>query len=425
MASITTLPTELLLEILTQVLSSRSFKARDVARLASVCRRFDDVVVKYLYSNCDILLHRRGGLNSGHVITLPRFSGESIDDSLANARMTLEAYKNHGREVRFLSLKTTRGTILSSTTPYVGPITSTPTARIPNFTATLTTSFKSLTTLSLTDTLTTPLSVPTLISTISTILTTSLSLKHLSLNLTIIRSQESFEESQSSLLLLPKGDDVATLESLTIDLQIIPERHVPYWHRPRPGPQGNPVWLLSSLPSLFPQNAISSTKSLSFIVTGEPDTPPPPTPSQKLLLPSLESLTLSVTPDCPALFQQFIHKTPQITHLELRETFELKLPALITLLTPYKSLTTLTLKKLDSRRPPPLRFISHLKSTLLESLKQITLYTSTPLPRLKSDLGHIFISNTVQSMHRERIPPSERNVMHDGSDWRIIIEFAY
>ncbi|RVD90259.1 uncharacterized protein DFL_001234 [Arthrobotrys flagrans] len=338
MAPITTLPTELLLQILTQVLSSRSFKARDVARLASVCRRFYTIVVKYLYSNCDILLHRRGGYSdSGHVITLPRFSNETFNDNLANARRTLEAYRSHGREVRFLSLKTTRGISLISTPLYTGPLKLI--ASLPTFIDSLTPTFPNLVSLSLTDTLQTPLPISTFISIVSTILTTSLSLKHLTLNLSTLRSQEKFTKSQYLLQSLPSAitntTNLARLESLSLDIHLIPvyPTNTPRWNRPLPDPT-TPIWLLSSLPIIFPQKTLSSTKSLSFVVTGH--TPPTTrqqatiagtSASSKMDLPALENLVLSVTEGCPHLFPQYISQMSyrSISHLEIRDTFEISI----------------------------------------------------------------------------------------------------
>ncbi|KAK6502421.1 hypothetical protein TWF506_003001 [Arthrobotrys conoides] len=440
--TITNLPTELLLQILTQVLSSRSFKPRDVARLASVCRRFYSIVVKYLYSNCDILLHRREiHPDVAHVVTLPRFSNETINDMLANAWRTLEAYRSHGREVKFLSLKTTRGTSLTSTPPYKGPyklINS-----IPNFLTSLTPHFPTLKNLSLTDTLQTPLPIPTLITTITTILTTSPSLKHLSLSLTTLRSQETFTESQYHLQSLPSSTsqnntNLACLESLCLDLHLTPAypTDIPRWRRIPPSPT-TPIWLLSSLPTIFPSKTLSTITSLSFIVTGHT---PPRNPQQttiigtstnnssKLTLPALESLTLSVTEGCPHLFPQYVSQLSYkaISHLEILETYELNIETLLPLLkTSFPTITSLTLKKIDTRRKPlNWRFLAYLKSSILEHLKKITIYTSATVPKITNDLGTVFMGNTVLRIFRERIPLVERT-MDDGSAWRAVVEFAY
>ncbi|KAF3085446.1 hypothetical protein TWF102_011590 [Orbilia oligospora] len=437
--TITHLPTELLFQILTQVLSSRSFKPREVARLASVCHRFYAVVVKYLYSNCDIQLHRRE-LNKGvgHVITLPRFSNETINDMLANAWMTLEAYKSHGKEVKFLSLKTTRGTFLTSTPPYQGPYKFT--TSLPALITSLTPQFPTLTTLSLTDTLQTPLPIPTLISIISTILTTSPSLKHLSLTLTVLRSQETFTESQSHLQSLPSiipsptAQNLASLDSLSLDLHLTPvyPSNLPRWHRAPPNPI-DPIWLLSSLPTIFPSKTLSTIKTLSFIVTGHtlPINPQQTVitgTSSKLILPSLQSLRLSVTEGCPRLFPQYISPTSykSISHLEVLETYELNIETLLLpLLTSFPTLTSLTLKKIDTRRKSlNWRFLAHLKSTILEHLKTLTIYTSATVSKILHDLGTVFVANTVLKIFRERIPTAERT-MDDGSPWRVVVEFAY
>ncbi|KAF3211945.1 hypothetical protein TWF106_003570 [Orbilia oligospora] len=433
--TITHLPTELLFQILTQVLSSRSFKPRDVARLASVCHRFYAIVVKYLYSNCDIQLHRRELQKGvGHAITLPRFSNETINDMLANGWMTLEAYKSHGKEVKFLSLKTTRGTVLTSTPPPQGPYEFT--TSLPALITSLTPHFPTLTTLSLTDTLQTPLPIPTLISIISIILTTSLSLKHFSLTLTVLRSQETFTESQSHLqsLISPTARNLASLESLSLDLHLTPvyPSNLPRWHRAPPNPT-DPIWLLSSLPTIFPSKTLSTIKTLSFIVTGHtlPTTPQQTVitgTSSKLILPSLQSLRLSVTEGCPRLFPQYISPTSykSISHLEVLETYELNIETLLLpLLASFPTLTSLTLKKIDTRRKPlNWRFLAYLKSTVLEHLKTLTIYTSATVSKILHDLGAVFVANTVLKIFRERIPTAERT-MDDGSPWRVVVEFAY
>ncbi|KAK6342061.1 hypothetical protein TWF730_001543 [Orbilia blumenaviensis] len=444
-ATITSLPTELLLPILTDVLSSRSFKARDVARLASVCRRFYTVVVKYLYSNCDILLHRREGYSLfGHAAALPRFSGESVHDTLANAGRTLQAYKNHGKEVRILSLKTVRGTAFTTQfQPYQGPLKFIPS--LPTFTANLTKSFPSLTNLTIEDTLhTTPLPVETFLEMIQTILKTSQSLKHLCLKLSITRSSENSTMSRTLLLqgpspLYPENLRLSSLESLTLDIHLNappPRASQARWmHPPVRDPQ-TPIWLLSALPNLFPSQSLSTVTSLSFTVTGH--TPPKVLTAansqiigaiDRLSLPALEDLTLSVTTGCVHVFQQYISSPSYRTvrNLEVRDTYELGIQGLITLLTTsFSSLTTLTLKKIDVRRKPVnFRFLQYLKSsTALETLKSVTIYTSALPQKIAMDMGTVFMTNTVLGIKRERIATGEREEC-DGAQWRVIVEFAF
>ncbi|EGX49067.1 hypothetical protein AOL_s00079g288 [Orbilia oligospora ATCC 24927] len=353
---------------------------------------------------------------------------------LANAWMTLEAYKSHGKEVKFLSLKTTRGTFLTSTPPYQGPYKFT--TSLPDLITSLTPHFPTLTTLSLTDTLQTPLPIPTLISIISTILTTSPSLKHLSLTLTVLRSQETFTESQSHLqsLISPAAQTLASLESLSLDLHLTPfnPSNLPRWHRAPPSPI-TPIWLLSSLPIIFPSKTLSTIKALSFIVTGHtiPINPQQTVitgTSSKLILPSLQSLRLSVTEGCPRLFPQYISPTSykSISHLEVLETYELNIETLLLpLLASFPTLTSLTLKKIDTRRKSlNWRFLAYLKSTILEHLKTLTIYTSATVSKILHDLGTVFVANTVLKIFRERIPTAERT-MDDGSPWRVVVEFAY
>ncbi|KAK6330776.1 hypothetical protein TWF718_002976 [Orbilia javanica] len=443
MTQITNLPTELLLQILTQVLSSRSFKARDVSRLASVCRRFYIIVLNYLYTNCDILLHRREGYSQmGHVVTLSRFGGETDHEMFANARKTFKAYESHGEEVKYLSLKTTRGLALGGPLPYQGPLKFT--TCLPTFTSSLATTFPNLTTLSFTDTLQTPIPMATLISILTAILTTSPSLKHLSLALLSHRSRDLYTGSQeilqslSSELKSPSA--LPSLESLSLDIHLVPVRPATLsrWARPFPDPTV-PIWFLSSLSSLLQPQTLSSLKSLSFLVTGyipfSSNTRPTAgqlegistDDSLKLVLPKLESLVLSMTEGCVDLFPLFVagRSYRAVSHLEILDTFEVKLDVLLSLLkTSFPTLHSLTLKKIDTRRPLNWRFLSYLKSTILEHLKLITIYTSATISKISGDLGHVFMANAVQNIYREKILPEERT-MHDGAVWRVIVEFAY
>ncbi|KAK6522243.1 hypothetical protein TWF281_002810 [Arthrobotrys megalospora] len=443
--SITTLPPELLYPILTDVLSSKDFKARDVARIASVCRTFYNIVVKYLYSNCDILLHTRTLSWHGdacYALTLPRFN-ESMAVMLANALRTFEAYASHRREVKFLSLKTTRGTVLEGHRTYDGPLKLT--RSLTDFTFTLATTFTNLTTLTITDNLRTPILVTTWFPIIANILSI-LTLKHLNLFLFIQRNTKTATAAQQVVeSLQPSIGPVANLESLTLDIHLFTRSDRDYGDtNPR-----LPIWFLSSLPYLFPAECIIDTTTLSFNVTGHasptehtnnsyppynttpvatqiPGFSAPANRIPRLTLPVLENLVLSVTEGCPHIFLQYFSSISyrRVRDLEIRDAFELGIDGITALLlNSFPFLRTLSLKKIDDRRKRiDWRFIRTLKATI-DTLTTITVYTKTTIPQIQASLGPVFLANSVQNITRERISRGAGET--EGSEWKVTIDFAY
>ncbi|KAK6330779.1 hypothetical protein TWF718_002979 [Orbilia javanica] len=261
---ILTLPNELLSKIIYDALypSFQTSKARAAAQLAPVCRRFYELVMWHLYTHCYIQFQRYW--IDGRLHYPIKFRGFGEDDSTGyrNASKRFENYKNHGKNVKVLTIRRLSNYIGCLGPSYFDAATHEPQMITQHFT----TAFPNLKTITLNEIQNDPVQDIYILGSLENILTTLPNLKNLNLHFVITQTYSEelkvLVESQKYLDQEPTPSaSAARLQAVKLDVHV----RSPFY-----SDLGIGNWLLSALPPLL-QPSFNTINTLTFTVTGHPD----------------------------------------------------------------------------------------------------------------------------------------------------------